>query len=85
MKTKERLRSKVWWPGMDKEAEQCCQSGHACQVVGPAAPLPEIKSTHLPEGPWQQLATDLLGPLPSRECLLVLVGYYSRFYEVDVV
>ena len=37
VKVKERLRSKVWWPGMDKEAEKFCRSCHACQVVGQPA------------------------------------------------
>jgi len=31
--TKQHLRSKVWWPGMDKAAEKFCKSCHGCQVV----------------------------------------------------
>ena len=34
---------------------------------------------------WEQLATDLHGPLPSGETLLVTVDYYSRYVEVDVL
>ena len=84
-KTKERLRSKVWWPGMDRDAEKVCRSCHACQVTGPPAPPPLVKTTPLPEGPWQSLAVDLLGPLSGGEYLLVLVDYYSRYFEVDMV
>ena len=28
---------------------------------------------------------DILGPLPSGESILVLVNYYSRFFEIDVI
>ncbi|XP_065181844.1 uncharacterized protein K02A2.6-like [Sycon ciliatum] len=73
VKTKERLRSKVWWPGMDSEAEKLCKSCHACQVVAAPANAPPVKSTPLPDAPWQHLAVDLLGPLPSGEHIVVLV------------
>ena len=43
------------------------------------------KSTSLPDGPWQDLAVDLMRPLPSGHSLLVIVDYYSRFYEVEVM
>lgn len=46
---------------------------------------PPVKSTHLPEKSWQHLASDLLGPLSSRESILVTVDYFSRFFEVDIL
>ncbi|KAJ8344863.1 hypothetical protein SKAU_G00290560 [Synaphobranchus kaupii] len=83
--TKQHLRSKVWWPGMDKAAERHCRSCHDCQVVArPDAPEP-LRPTPLPEGPWQDVATDLLGPLPTGHSILVVVDYYSRYYEYDVL
>ena len=82
---KQRLRSKVWWPGIDREAEKFCRTCHGCQLVSsPANPEP-IKSTPLPSGPWQDLAIDLLGPLPSGESVLVIVDYFSRYYEVEIM
>ena len=36
-------------------------------------------------GPWQDIAIDVLGPLPSGENLLVVVDYYSRFFKVVAV
>ena len=50
---KQRLRSKVWWPGIDKDTEKFCKTCYGCQLVSsPANPEP-IKSTPLPSGPWQ--------------------------------
>ena len=31
--TKQNLRSKVWWPGIDKAAEKFCKSCYGCQLV----------------------------------------------------
>ena len=66
-----KLGTKVWWPGIDKDAEQYVRSCHGCQVVGQATPPEPLTSTELPLGKWQELSMDLLGPLPTRStCLL---------------
>ena len=81
---KRRLRSKVWWPGIDKEVEKFCQTCHSCQLVGKPQPPEPMKSTELPQGPWQHTSVDLMTPsLPSGHTLLVVVDYYSRYLEVD--
>ena len=35
--------------------------------------------------PWQDLAPDLLGPMPTGEHLVLLVDYFSRWMDIDVV
>ena len=55
---------------MDRDAEKMCRLCHAYQVVGPPAPPPLVKTTPLPNGPWGQLAADLLGPLPGVEYVI---------------
>ena len=84
-KTKSRLRTKVWWPKMDVDVERMCKSCHGCQVVGQYSPPEPMQRTEPPTGPWQDLAADLRGPLPTGESLLVVVDYYSRYYEVSVM
>ena len=83
--TKLRLRTKVWWPGIDKEAEQYVRSCHGCQLVGQATPPEPLMPTELPLGKWQDLSLDLLGPMPTGEYLLVVIDYYSRYYEVEIL
>jgi hypothetical protein len=39
----------------------------------------------MPKGPWEDVAADYMGPLPSGEYLLVVIDYFSRFMEVDIV
>ena len=85
VKTKERLTSKVWWPGMDKQAEKKCRECFGCQRVTKHVLPPPIKPTRLPDGAWQEVALNLFGPLPGGEYLLVTVDYFSRWMEVDVI
>ena len=82
---KQRLRSKVWWPGMDKQVERFVRTCHGCQVVALPNHPPPMKRRHLPDGPWKEIAIDIMGPLPSKHYLFVIVDYFSRFYEVDVL
>jgi len=38
----------------------------------------------IPDGPWQHLAADILGPLPNGQYVFV-VDYYSRYFEVRLL
>ena len=84
VKMKHHLRSKVWWPEVDKQAEQFVRRCHGCQLVGNPDPCEPITRTELPTRPWQHLAIDFLGPV-DENYLLVAVDYYSRFVEVVVM
>ncbi len=76
--TKQNLRMKVWWPGMDRAAERFVRACHGCQLVAkPDIPEP-LSPTVMHEGPWQNKATDLLGPLPDGHSILLVVDYYSQ-------
>lgn len=83
--TKQNLRSKVWWPVMDKDAERhfrsCCES-HL--VMRPDKPEP-LRMTRLPENPWHNLTSDILGPLPMGQSIQVVVDYYSCYYKYAIL
>ena len=83
--TKHKLRSRVWWPGMEKDGEKYCKTCYRCQLVSHPSPPEPFRATALPTGPWRDLAVDLLDPLPTGESILVVVDYYSRYYEVDIL
>ena len=78
VKTKDRLRSKVWWPNMNSMVERHCKKCLGCQAVTPITTIPPVKTTTMPTKPWRDLAVDLMGPLPTGESLLVTADYYSR-------
>jgi len=81
---KQRLRTKVWWPGIDKEAEGVCKTYPGWQLVSKTLKPESMARTELPSSPRQQLATDLLGPLPSGYYVSVVVDYYSRVFEMEL-
>ena len=85
VKAKQRLRTKVWWAGIDKQVENRCKTCHGCQLVGLPTPPEPLRHTEFPSQPWIDLAADLMGPLPSGEYVLVVVDYYSRYFEVDIL
>lgn len=73
--TELRLRTKVWWPGVDRDAEQYVRSCHGCQLVGQSTSPEPLMPTELPPGKWQDLSLDLLGAdryQQGNTCLLLL-------------
>ena len=56
VKTKERLRTKVWWPGMDRDAEKLCAECYGCHIVTKHVPPLLVKPTPMPQRSWEDLA-----------------------------
>ncbi|XP_060559067.1 uncharacterized protein K02A2.6-like [Ruditapes philippinarum] len=85
VKTKQMLREKIYWPGIDNEIEMLIKTCFQCQLVSnPPRQLP-ITPTELPETPWQTVGVDLTGPFPGGEYILVVIDYYSRYPEVEIM
>lgn len=82
---KRRLRDRAWWPSMDRETKEHCTSCEGCQLVSfPSRPEP-MNRRELPTKPWIDVAIDFMGPLPSGEYLLVVIDYFSRYKEVEIM
>ncbi|XP_064485993.1 uncharacterized protein K02A2.6-like [Ornithodoros turicata] len=79
VKTKQLIREKVWFPGVDRMVETAVKNCEACQRTVDGGRISPLKMTPLPDGPWQSLAADFAGPLPGNKYLLVVVDEYSRF------
>ena len=85
VKVIERLISKVWWPDIDKDAERKCRECYGCRLVTKETVTPSVKTTRMPERPWQDQVVGLLGPLPTGESLLVLGDHFNLWAEADVI
>uniref|UniRef100_A0A1L8DIS4 RNA-directed DNA polymerase n=3 Tax=Nyssomyia neivai TaxID=330878 RepID=A0A1L8DIS4_9DIPT len=82
---KRRLRDRVWWPRMDSEIEKYVRRCEGCRLVSnPDHPEPMMRR-ELPSGPWIDVAADFMGPLPSGEYLFVIIDYYSRYMEIEIM
>lgn len=80
VKSKQNLRTRVYWQGMEIDAEKLCKSCHGCQITSKSPAVVHICTTEFPIQPWSKLAADFLGSLPSGEYLLVVINYYSRWF-----
>ena len=87
VKTKQLLCEKVWFPGIDRLAEEVIKACIPCQGAtrAGAEPIEPLNVTDLPTGPWKQVSIDFKGPHPTGEYLPVIIDDYSRFPEVEIV
>ena len=83
-KTKALLRTRVWFPELDKAVEDFIKNCLPCQAALPSKQREPLIMSELPDYPWQQLSLDFFS-LPSGEELLVLIDDFSRFPEVEVI
>lgn len=79
---KAQLRSKIWFPTMDKCIETFVRSCKPCKMTSlPDKPNPIYR--RIPTEPWQDLAIDFKEGLPDDTSLLVVVCYTTRFIQID--
>lgn len=82
---KRRVRARCWWPKLDEDVAKYVAKCFDCTLVSlPAKPVPMTRR-ELPMNAWIDVAIDFLGPLPTSEYLLVIVDYYSRYLEVEIM
>ena len=85
VKTKQLLREKVWYPGIDKDVKIEVESCIPCQATGSATKPEPLQMTESLPAPWTRVSTDLCGPFPSGDHLLVIMDDYSSYPEVEIV
>lgn len=82
---KRRLRDRCWWPGIDQDAVKVCENCEGCRLVQIPDPPEPMSRRQLPDKPWVDIAIDFLGPMPTGEYVLVVIDYYSRFMELEIM
>jgi hypothetical protein len=85
VKTKQLIRTKVWFPGIDRLVEQTVSTCIPCQACTVEKNACEpLKMSKLPNQPWEEISIDFKD-LPTGEHLLVVIDDYSRFPVVEIV
>lgn len=81
------LRTRVWWPLMDREAEAFVQSCSFCVSAARADPPPPMCRQPMPQRPWDCLAIDFCGPFNDFKGIhvLVVMDYFSRYKWAKVM
>ncbi|KAK3745368.1 hypothetical protein QZH41_001397 [Actinostola sp. cb2023] len=82
-KTKEMIRHKYWWPGMNLQIENLVKKCFECQISTVTKHVEPAKMTELPARPWATIEVDFCGPFPNGEYALVATDQYSRYPEIE--
>ena len=85
VKTKFLLRSKVYFPSIDRMAEQTVKQCIACQANTLEKHVEPLQMTELPPGPWQNISADFCGPFSNGQYLFGSMDDYSRFCFAELV
>ena len=79
-KTKRRARETVFWPRINNEIESMVSKCSHCQELRNANSKEELHPHSVPVYPWQIVGTDIFHW--NNKVYLLVVDYYSRFWEV---
>ena len=74
----------MWFPRMDSLIDERLRGCNLCQAVTESHTKEPIHPTVMPQEPWNELCTDLFGPLPTGEYLVFVQDLQSRFPEVAI-
>ncbi|KAK9744023.1 Integrase zinc binding domain [Popillia japonica] len=85
VKTKQLLRSKVWFPNIDKMVELEIKTCSACQIVTPQHTRDPVVRSDLLSASWENLDIDFAGPYPGGKYLLILIDEHTRYPIVEVI
>ncbi|XP_037572338.1 uncharacterized protein K02A2.6-like [Dermacentor silvarum] len=83
--TKQLLREKVWFPGIDSLVDQTVKSCLACQTNTPVHHRDPLPIQELPQGPWTELSLDFAGPFPDGKYAMVVVDDFSKYPVVSIL
>ena len=81
VKMKAVARSYLWWPGVDRDLEECARSCLSCQAVRNAPTVAPLHPWVWPAKPWQRIHIDFAGPFMGRTFLIV-IDAHSKWPEV---
>ena len=87
-KTKDRIQTNFYWPGMQGDVTSFCRSCDVCQKTTAKGSVPRVPlgDMLLIDMPFRRVAVDLVGPIspPSEKghrYILILVDYATRYPE----
>ena len=90
-KTKARILTRYYWPGIFMDVANYCRTCTACQKTARKSQRDRVNLMTVPivGNPFEKVAIDMIGPLPrtkrGNRYALVLVDYATRYPEVVAV
>lgn len=84
-KTKQLLRTKVWFPNLDALTETYIKFCIPCQAVTKQQHRDPIVSSPLPDYPFQCIDVDFAGPFKQNKYIFIVVDEFSRYPIIEIV
>ena len=80
VKTKERARQIIFWPGMSRDIEEYILGCPVCRKFGPKQQKEPLMPHGVPSRAWKKVGCDLFDHKGIKH--LLLMDYYSKFIEM---
>lgn len=77
-------RSYMWWPALESDIELLGKRCSPFQLERPNPPKGRLNVWSYPDGPWERVHEDYLGPWRNEQVLLI-TDAYSRWPEMAEV
>ena len=78
------LKRTYWWPGLKEDMKKYIQRCFKCQQnkVQHQKKTGELHPLEIPQGLWQKISIDIIGPLPKSNGMDVIVVIVDRFMKM---
>ena len=83
----ELLKRTYWWPRMKLDVENFVRGCQSCQrnkIIHQKRAIP-LYPLNAPEGPWQEITVDMIGPLPqskNNDAMLVVIDRLTKMIRI---
>ena len=82
-KTQELITRNYWWPRIQADVKSYVEGCETCQrtKVRHGKPTAPLQPNAIPNGPWETITVDMIGPLPEsqgHDAILVIVDWFSK-------
>ena len=83
----ELIKRTYWWPGLRKDVKNYIQGCFKCQQnkVQHQKKAGELHPLDIPQGPWQEISIDIIGPLPESngmDAIVVIVDWFTKMIHL---
>ena len=80
----ELLKRNYWWPGLKEDVKRYVQGCFKCQQnkVLHQRKAGELHPLEIPQGLWQEISIDIIGPLPKSNGMDAIVVIVDRFTKM---
>jgi len=79
----ELLKQNYWWPGLKEDVKKYVQGCFKCQQnkIQHQKKSGELYLLEIPQGLWQDISIDIIGPLPrsnGMNTIVVIVNWFTK-------